>query len=243
VLHAERSVAWFRIAVAATLGLLITAPASAQTNTGGLASISASGMALERDISASITASIGYRLNPIVAVGMELTLVPSYSPDVPDFPMILYGGSTLYGGTTLYGGATGAIFPPPSVAIEAAGGRATFFTGNVRLTIPTRSIRFTPYLVGGGGVGNVTDEFRYTYRAFPPFLVLDACRVCGPGFAPTFTESIRRTTTAFAMTLGGGVGVRLSDQWSVDVEARYLGVAGQRNINTGRYGAGMSFRF
>jgi opacity protein-like surface antigen len=58
-----------------------------------------------------------------------------------------------------------------------------------------------------------------------------------------FTETIRRTTTDFAMTLGGGVGIRLSDRWTVDVDARYLGVAGERDIDTGRYGAGITFRF
>ena len=45
------------------------------------------------------------------------------------------------------------------------------------------------------------------------------------------------------MTLGGGVGVLVSDRWSMDADARYIGVAGERDIHTGRYGAGITFRF
>ena len=217
----------FRIAVAATLSLLISAPVSAQSNAGGLASVAVSGMAAEEDIRAAVAVSIGYRFNPIVALTIEMTFVPSYTPDVPDFPTIL-GGPVLAAESGL------SIFPVPRINIEAEGGRATFFTGNVRLTIPTPSTRFAPYLVGGGGVGNVTDEYRYTYGPYPLGFGL---------FAPVFTETIRRTTTDFAMTLGGGLGIRLSDRWSVDVDARYMGVAGERDINTGRYGAGITFRF
>jgi len=228
------SMAGYRIAIAATLGLLITAPVSAQTNAGGLASVIVSGMAVERDTTASIAASIGYRLNPIIAVGIELTVVPSYTPDVPDFPTILDGGYAISASP----GIVNAIFPVPDVNITADDGRATIFTGNLRLMIPTRSARISPYLVGGAGVANVRDELRYTisYGPFPAGLV-------GIVVPPRFTESISRISTDFAMTLGGGVSVLVSDRWSADADIRYVGVAGERDIHTGRYGAGITFRF
>ena len=224
----------FRVAVAAALGFLIAAPVSAQTGSGGVASVTVSAMTIERDTSASIAASIAYRLNPIVALGIELTFVPSFTPHVPDFPTILDAGSTTAGAVS------SLIFPAPIFDVDADGGRATIFTGNLQLTIPTRWPRISPYLVGGAGVGSVRDELRYT-TTYPQIL--------RPGFGspiiilPPIVQSIRRTTTDFAMTFGGGVSMLVSDDWSIDADVRYLGVAGDRDIHTGRYGAGITFRF
>ena len=223
----------FRTLRAAALGLLMAVPVSAQTDSGGLASVTVSSMTIERDTSGSIAASIGYRLNPTIAVGIELTVVPDFEPDVPDFPTILDGGFARPAELSP------VIFPPPEFNVEARGGRATIFTGNLRLQIPTRSARIAPYLVGGAGVAHVRDELRFTitYRPLPlglgsPIVVLSP-----------FTESIRRTTSDFAMMVGGGVSVLITERWSIDGDLRYIGVAGERDINTGRYGAGITFRF
>jgi hypothetical protein len=225
-----------RLAAAATFGCLITAPVSAQPSSGGMAGVTVSAMTIEQDTTASIAASIGYRLNAIVALGIELTFVPSFESHVPDFPTILDGAFNTAEGF----GLSPLIFPPPEFTVEAQGGRATIFTGNLRLAIPTPWPRMSPYLVGGAGVGNVRNEFQYTVtfpRGFQP----------GPGGAifvvPPITESIRLTTTDFAMTLGGGVSLLVLDRWSIDADVRYLGVVGDRDIHTGRYGGGLTFRF
>ncbi len=177
---------------------------------------------------AAVAVSIGYRFNPIVALTIEMTFLPSYTPDVPDFPTIL-GGPVLAAGSGL------SIFPAPRINIEAEGGRATILhrqrpaddphAFNPFRALPRRRRRC------GKCNGRVT-----AIRTGRTLWDLDC-------FAPVFTETIRRTTTDFAMTLGGGLGIRLSDRWSVDVDARYMGVAGERDINTGRYGAGITFRF
>jgi hypothetical protein len=224
----------FRMTAVAALSVLIVAPVSAQPGAGGLASVTASALTIEHDTTASIAASIGYRLNPIAAIGIELTFVPSFRPQLPDFPTILNQG------VSLAGGVSPLIFPPPEFNIEAREGRATIFTGNLRLTIPTGSPRLSPYLVGGAGVGNVRDELGYTIR-YPP--ILRPAVVTGIVVFPPITETIRRTTTDFAMTFGGGVSVLVSDGWSIDGDVRYLGVTGGRDIHSGRYGAGITFRF
>ena len=220
----------------AAVWLLIAAPASAQTGAGGFAGVTFSALTVERDTTGSIAASIGYQFNPIVALGVELTFVPSFRPHVPEFPSILDRGFAISGGLG------GAIYPGPEIIVDADGGRATVFTGTLRLTIPTRSARLSPYVVAGAGVGNVRDEVRFTYN-YRPFV----SPIIGDGGGivslPSLSESIRRATTDFAMTFGGGVSVSISDSWSVDGDVRYLGIAGDRDIHTGRYGAGITFRF
>ena len=144
---------------------------------------------------------------------------------------------------SIVGGLSSAIFPAPRINVEAEEGRATIFTGNLRLTIPTRSPRISPYLVGGAGVGNVRDELRYTI-GYPHSAHCSRREL--PARSSSFhrsSESIRRTTTDFAMTFGGGVSVLVSDRWSIDADVRYLGVTGERDIQTGRYGGGITFRF
>ena len=43
--------------------------------------------------------------------------------------------------------------------------------------------------------------------------------------------------------LGGGVSLRATDRWWFDVDARYFGVLGDRDLQVGRYGGGVTFRF
>ena len=224
----------FRRILTAAAWLLIAAPVSAQTGGGGFAGVTFSALTVERDTTGSIAATIGYQFNPIVALGVELTFVPSFRPHVREFPSILDRGFAFSGG---FGGA---IFPGPEIIVDADGGRATVFTANLRLTIPTRSSRLSPYVVAGAGVGNVKEEVRFTlnYRPFVSPIIGD-----GIVSLPSISESIRRTTTDFAMTFGGGVSVSISDSWSIDGDVRHLGVAGDRDIHTGRYGGGITFRF
>src|SRR5688572_30749421 len=90
----------FRMTAVVALSVLAVAPASAQTGAGGLASVTVSALTIEHDTNVSIAASIGYRFNPIAALGIELTFVPSFKPRVPDFPTILDGGFNTAGGVS-----------------------------------------------------------------------------------------------------------------------------------------------
>jgi opacity protein-like surface antigen len=221
------------------VGCLIAAPLAAQPEAGGFASLNVSAISIDRDTTASIAGSMGYRFNPIVAVGIELTYVPSFRAEAPDILRILDRSipSIAFVDTRLPSGGVGSlIFPPPEIVVDAAEGRASVFTGIIRLSVPTRAARISPYLVGGAGAGHIRDEVRYISIPTPS-------RPNGTIVFQAFTETFRRSTTAFAMTFGGGVSVIVADGWSIDADARYLGVAGSRDVHTGRYGGGVTFRF
>jgi opacity protein-like surface antigen len=226
-----------RVIAAAILSLLAvvhSAPASAQTTNGGIASATVSAVSIEDGASASIAGAIGYRFNAVVALGVELMFVPPLTPDVREIPIPL--GAL---------GFEGIPFAAPTITVgNEAGGHATIFTINLRLTIPTRSRRLSPYLIGGAGVGTVTDNLQYTF-IYPPFILTGpaAQPVIYPPILPPRTESITRTTTDFAATFGGGVSFLTSDHWSFDVDARYIGVFGERDAQIGRYGGGITYRF
>jgi outer membrane protein with beta-barrel domain len=123
-----------RVSVVAALSLLAaihSAPAAAQAGNGGIASATVSAMAIEDGASPSIAGAVGYRFNPIVALGDSV------------------------------------IFPSPTITVGSDDGHATIFTTNLRLTVPTRSRRLSPYLLGGAGVGTITDHLQYTI-IYPP---------------------------------------------------------------------------
>jgi len=70
-----------------------------------------------------------------------------------------------------------------------------------------------------------------------------ASAVIFPPILTPRTESIPRTTTDFAATFGGGGSFLAGDHWSFDVDARYIGVFGERDAQIGRYGGGITYRF
>jgi hypothetical protein len=220
-------------ALMSPLGIVQSMPASAQTTNGGIASATVSAMSIGDGTSASIAGAIGYRFNPVVALGIEYTVVPRLTPEIPEIPIPLDGYVPV-----------GISFPSPAIAVEDDGGHATIFTTHVRLTIPTRFPRISPYLVGGAGVGTITDKLQYTI-AYPTLTFI------GPGGQQTIvpprllprTTSVNRTTTDFTAALGGGVSFLAGGDWSFDVDARYLAIFGPRDAHIGRYGGGITYRF
>ena len=224
-----------RVAAAIFLCAMVATSASAQTGQSAFAGVVVSATTIEDGVSPSITGGIGYQLNSIIGLGFELTFVPRLRPGVPDDPDDRYV-------QPVFASIGGFPYPSPIVTYGPDEGHATIFTTNVRLTIPTRSRRLSPYLVGGAGVGNVRDtiEFSVTY---PPILLPAFERiVLVPEPAP-FRESLSVVTTAFAATLGGGLSILTSDHWSIDVDARYVAIFGNRDLQIGRYGAGITYRF
>ena len=222
-----------RVGVAAAVALLVASSAPAQTSSGGVASVIVSAATIEDGTSASVAAAIGYRFNPVVTLGIELTFIPSVKPELPDIPVPL--GSFDFGGIS---------FPGPAITVDRDGGHATIFTTQLRLAIPTRSRRISPYLVGGGGVASVTDHLHYTI-IYPPIILtgLAGQPVIVPAPLPPRSESIARTTSDFAATFGGGISFLTTDHWAFDVDARYTGIFGNRDIHIGRYGGGITYRF
>jgi len=225
-----------RVPSVAAVSLLVVVcgpTASAQSGNGGIASATVSAVSIEDGASASIAGAVGYRLNSTVALGIELMVVPRLTPEVPEIPSPLSAATF-----------DGIAFPSPSITIGSDGGHATIFSGNLRLTIPTRSRRISPYLVGGAGLGTVTDKIEYTY-IYPALTLIEPFGqpiIVPPPFLPR-TESIDRTTTDFATTFGGGVSFLTNDHWSIDVDARYIEIFGRRDAQIGRYGGGITYRF
>src|SRR5258705_344924 len=83
------------------------------------------------------------------------------------------------------------------------------------------------------GVGTVTDTLQQTI-VYPPI------RLAGPSspivvfpVPPPVSQSIARTTTDFVATLGGGVSLLTGDHWAFDVDARYVGLLGSRDLHIG----------
>jgi len=92
-------------------------------------------------------------------------------------------------------------------------------TMGVRYELPVETARFRPYVSGGLGINNTSQEFR-----------IDAL---------TIDESISHTGYAF----GGGAGasVRIAGRLWGDVDAKYFRLSRERNIM--RLGGGVTFRF
>jgi opacity protein-like surface antigen len=227
-----RCAAWaVRLALLGATLLPIARPAVAQSASGGVAGITVSAMDVDNDASVAVGGLVGYRFTPTVAIGLDFTFVPDFTPTRPDFPVPLAAPSPV-------------IFPPPVIDLELNEGRATILAGVLRLSVPTRSARLSPYVIGGAGVGSVTDEIRYTID-YPPIVIAGGLpRIPTDRLQyPAFTQTVRRTTTDFAMTLGGGVGYALATDLSVDGDVRYIGIAGERDVHTGRFGVGLTYRF
>lgn len=231
----------YLIAIACISSMALATPARAQGTQGGLATVTVGAAAIEDGTSAAVTAGIGYRFNRSIAVGVELTAVPTLQSTVPEPQTIEYAVSTVL---------SGIVLPTPLVRYEGDGGHATFFTGTMRLELPGAGRRMLPYLVGGAGVGSVTDRLRITID-YPPGYLATAAGPLGflatPGLTaltlPSIARSIPRKVTGFAMTLGGGVSFAINEHFSIDADARYAGILADRDVNSGRAGAGLSYRF
>lgn len=185
-------------------------------------------MIINDETKATFAASVGYRFNRVAAVGMELTVVPSLTPSVPALPSPLI---------------TSSIYPSPIFRYEPISGHATFFTGNLRLAVPTRWRRVSPYMIGGAGLATLRTEIDSLVDygpIFPASIAIPLPRVIA---TPLLRERITRSTTDVAVTIGGGISFMMSDQWSVDADARYFAVAGDSSADLGRFGGGVTYRF
>jgi opacity protein-like surface antigen len=117
----------------------------------------------------------------------------------------------------------------PDVGID---GRAAMFTTNVRVDIPAIGPRFVPYVIAGGGVAHVRDT--QAVAASEPV----------PGIPVVIPpRSVTESSTALALTSGGGASVLVGPHISIDLDLRYMRLIAARDRNVGRFGAGFSYRF
>lgn len=201
-------------------------PAWADTDHGAIANAGVAAAGVESRTRISVGGGVGYRFNRAIGFGIEIVTVPTLRPGLPDGPRPLLAQS------------------PIAFSYGDPRGHLTTFTTNVRLELPISARRVIPYVIGGGGVASVTE--RYTLRigyTLAPGVVLPVLPANVTLVPTTFTRRVSRSATDLALTLGGGVSLLATDHFAIDLDARYLRLQGSRDIDVGRFGAGISYRF
>jgi len=235
--------------LAAIVALITGVPlaASAQDDRGASVGATVSSLSMDSRTDWSIAGSFEYRFNRVAGLEVEATLAPSLTSPYP-YVSVLTDASAFstplsFSDLAAFGflptfPTIPTIFPPPRVTNER--GRAVFFTNNVRVHIPTTIARVDPYFVAGGGVASVRHSADLVYGPFsatplPGFGVLPAI--------PATTQRLTRSTVDLALTLGGGIGVRVAPQVWIEGDLRLIRLQGETDRNVGRFGAGLRYRF
>jgi len=126
----------------------------------------------------------------------------------------------------------------PMSRYTKADGRAVFFTNNMRIELPmTKAL--TVYFVGGGGVAAVR---RSADVVFPYPEPLASAALAIPVRIPPI-QRLSSSETDLALTLGGGLALRLSSHVSVEGDLRTFRLFGDTDTNVGRFGVGVRYRF
>jgi opacity protein-like surface antigen len=176
--------------------------------------------------------SFEYRLNRVAGLEIEVTAAPKMKGDLPIATIQALQTSSSLVSTTIIP----TIFPGPTFTNQR--GRAVILTNNVRLHIPSTSDRLDPYFVAGGGVANLRHSADFVYPPLP----LPAGSIISTVLRPT-PQPITTSSTALALTLGGGIGVRVASQLWVEGDLRLFRVMDSEDRNLGRFGAGVRYRF
>ena len=122
---------------------------------------------------------------------------------------------------------------------------ATYFTGGLRVDVPTRT-RLTPYLLGGVGVAHLspTPQFTFSSGTLPDGTTPDV----GADVTSTLTQvgvfTAPPASSAFMFTLGGGVQIPVAAHWEADARYRYSRIAADDSLSASALAAnGMTFGF
>lgn len=125
-----------------------------------------------------------------------------------------------------------AIYPPIRGGVD---GNTMIGTVGFRYEFPVDTGRLTPYVSAGFGASRTERTLEYSIATIQ----------AGPRGAAvnTSTRMDRETMarTGIAASLGVGASLRVFKQFSVDVDARYFRLDGNRDL--GRLGGGVSYRF
>jgi opacity protein-like surface antigen len=203
-----------RFVVAAIALLAMMAPVAADAGQDVIASGVVAATSIESGIKPAGAVAVGFGVNRLASVGVEVTVVPTLKPDGDARDRV-------------------ALAAPVGMTSAASGGRATIFTTNVRVEIPAVGTRIIPYVIGGGGVANVKEDFTIGLAGSGA----SATQVVNP------RASLTESSTALALTAGGGVSVVIAQHLSLDADARYVRLISGRDLNVRRFGVGLSYRF
>ena len=197
-----------------TTAALLALPHAARAQ-GALVNGSVAAAVADGNTSPAFGGGVTWRFNRALGLGVELTHLNSLTSS---FPYIYCCGR------------------------DNTDTRATVFTTNVRLEIPTTSKRVIPFVIGGGGVAGVTQSYTVFYAQLASALGLNATAINTLPIMPGPSE-VESTTTNMALTLGGGASFLLTDHVALDADLRVLHIMGDESRNIGRFGGGVSYRF
>jgi opacity protein-like surface antigen len=193
------------------------------------ASVSATNM--DSRTSWSAAGSFEYRLNRVAGLELEATVVPKLKSDFAG-PIVALQGSRV----------APLIYPPPT--FDNQRGRAVIFTNSVRLHVPTTTDRVDPFFIAGAGVANIRESADFTYS---PFTVTPVPPQGGP--LPIILpgrpiiEPFTTSSTTLALTMGGGIGVRVASQLWIEGDLRLFRLLDSDDRNLGRFAVGVRYRF
>ena len=133
------------------------------------------------------------------------------------------------------GGRRPSIFPPPRIRNE---GNVTAFLTKMTVDFPVAGDRLVPFVSGGGGVGRLSRQIGIDFpdRRLPglPFI--------GDIFAP-FPQDFENADTGLALTLGGGVDVRLWRGLAVGADIRWMRLLARETLDFAHIASRVSYRF
>jgi opacity protein-like surface antigen len=126
---------------------------------------------------------------------------------------------------------------------------ATYFTGGLRLEVPTRT-RIMPYVLGELGVArlNPTPQFTFSSGVMPDGSIPDVGTDVTSALASSGSFTAPQASTSGMFTFGGGVDVSMATHWMLDVEYRYSRIAADTTLtasplNTNGMTFGFGYRF
>ena len=220
-------------ALAILVLLCLPAAARAQEDRGATVSGAISATNMDSRTSLSFSGAFGYRFSRVVGLELEVTVVPTLKSQFP--------GSDSFAALNASTAIGSLIYPYPTPRFMNAGGRAVIFSNNVRIAVPTTSTRLEPYFVAGGGMASIRHTAEYSYPVFAS--VLGAPILIGIPPVNIVPQRVTSTAIELALTLGGGLSVRVASQVSVDADLRMFRLMGVEDRNAGRFGVGVRYRF
>jgi opacity protein-like surface antigen len=215
------------------LSMACGAPLFAQDEQGATVGATVAAVNMSSTTEASFSGSAGYQFTRMMGLEIEATSVPRLRGSFP-------GSSTSISALSSVSGVALSSITAilPGTSLNVTGGRAVFFTTNVRVRLPTTSPRVTPYFVAGGGTASIrrsTDISLFVPLAGAPNIPIPIAR--------PITEHLTQSSTDLALTLGGGVDVMVASHASVGGDFRYYRLLDDQDSNVGRFGASVRYRF
>lgn len=228
---------YFRLICFLGVLLLPAAVAAADDRNVSVAgTVSALNMQSNTDV--ALSGGLTYAFNSVVGLEVEATLAPALRTRF-DGPTIL-GNSGGLGTLTAPSLTTPTVLIYPGPVFENQRGRLVVFSNNVRLAIPTAGGRLAPYFVTGGGIAHLrrSADLTYTFPVLTPTVPIPI-----PTPRP-ISQRVVSSEISLALTIGGGLDVRVAEHFAVEADLRMLRLlGGSDDQNAGRFGVGVRYLF